>query len=363
LNSSIEGGSMPSQSSLTLQIDTCPTYEFLMSLCVWNDTVDHATYEDGQQWFQAVRQQASPGLLSAVEEFCQKNDCMWVHLLSVAYDSAHLHEVLPFIEHVAAMDALEIRLRLTGYYQRYFRRATAPEIMYAAATGDLQAQQEFLRTSYPEDASWQAMLWHLFTLSLVDTRKQLVELLRGWYEEVFQPREAEWLPILARDAEARRLLASTVSVERCIEVVTNGWEYIPEPGIRQILLIPSVIIRPQVYSLDYGEVKIFCYPVADEYITDDVEAPPVRLVRLVKALSDERRLRILKRLATGSYTLQQLADYFDVGKTLLHHHLVILRAAGLVHLLGDENKKYRLRRDTLAQLAPLLDGYLLDRLL
>ena len=95
--------------------------------------------------------------------------------------------------------------------------------------------------------------------------------------------------------------------------------------------------------------------------TGDFEVPSVRLVRLVKALGDERRLRILKRLATGSYTLQQLADYFDVGKTLMHHHLVVLRAAGLVHLLGDDNKKYRLRRDTLAQLAPLLEGYLLDK--
>ena len=352
---------MPSQSSLTIQIDACPTYEFLMSLCVWNDTVDHATYEDGQRWFQAVHQQASPGLLSAVEEFCQKNDCVWAHLLSVAYDSTNLHDVPSFIEHLSTMDPLEIRLRLTGYYQRYFRRATAPEVMYAAATGDRQAQQQFLHTSYPENATWQAALWHLFSLNLEDTRKQLVELLRGWYAEVFQPREAEWLPILSRDAEARRLLATTVSVERCIEIVTNGWEYMPEPGVRQVLLIPSVIIRPQVYSVDYHEVKIICYPVADEYITGDFEVPSVRLVRLVKALGDERRLRILKRLATGSYTLQQLADYFEVGKTLMHHHLVVLRAAGLVHLLGDDNKKYRLRRDTLAQLAPLLEGYLLDK--
>lgn len=352
---------MPSQSLLTLKIDTCPTYEFLMSLCVWNDTVDHAAYEVGQQWFQAVRQQASPGLLSAVEEFCQKNDCIWAHLLCVAYDSANLYEVPSFIEHLAAMDPLEIRLHLTGYYQRYFRRATKPEVMYAAAAGDRQAQQQFLHTSYPENASWQAALWHLFSLGLEETRKQLVEIVRGWYEEVFQPRETEWLAILSRGAEARRLIATTVSVERCIEIVTNGWEYVPEPGIRQVLLIPSVIIRPQVYSLDCHEVKILCYPVADEYITGDFEAPPVRLVRLVKALGDERRLRILKRLATGSFTLQQLADYFDVGKTLMHHHLVVLRAAGLVHLLGDDNKKYRLRQDTLAMLAPLLEGYLLDK--
>jgi len=269
--------------SLTVQIDTCPTYEFLLSLCTWNDVDGHSMYEVGQRWFQAIREQAAPDLLSAIE---------------------------------------------------------------------------FLKTSYPDDASWQALLRHLLRLDPVETRDRLVVILRRWYDEVFHPQEDQLLPILLRDVESRRLLAATMPAERLIEIVTNGWEYVPEPGIRHVLLIPSIVIRPQVHSLDHHDVKIFCYSVADELLTTDSEAPPDRLLRLVKALSDERRLRILKRLATGQYTPQQLADHFGVGKTLMHHHLIVLRAAGLVYLRGGETRKYSLRHDTIAALAPLLESYL-----
>ena len=332
-----------------------------MSLCTWSDVPEQTTYEVGQDWFQTIREQATPDLLGAIEEFSQQNDWVWAHLLSVAYDDPTLHDVPSFIAHLATMDALEVRLRLLGYYLRYFRRATPPEVIRAAATDDREAQQQFLRTSYPDNPSWQALLRHLLPLGPVETRDRLVEILRRWYDEVFHSQESELFPILLRDVEARRLLATTVPVERLIEVVTNGWEYVPEPGIRHVLLIPSVVIRPQVHSLDHHDVKIFCYPVADEYMTLDRDAPPARLVRLVKALSDERRLRILKRLATGQYTLQQLADHFGVGKTLMHHHLVALRAAGLVQLRGGDSRKYGLRHDTIADLTPLLESYLTDR--
>lgn len=346
---------------LTVHIDACPTYEFLLSLCTWNDVPRQSTYEVGQHWFQAIREQATPSLLSAIEGFSQQNDWVWAHLLSVAYDDPTLHDVPSFIDYLATMDALEVRLRLLGYYLRYFRRATPPEVIRAAATGDLDAQQQFLHTSYPDNASWQALLHHLLSLDPEETRNRLVEILRRWYDEVFHSQEPELLPVLLRDVEARRVLATTVPVESLIETVTNGWEYVPEPGIRHVLLIPSVVIRPQVHSLDHHDIKIFCYPVADEYMTVDRDAPPARLMRLVKALSDERRLRILKRLAIGQYTLQQLADHFGVGKTLMHHHLVALRAAGLVQLRSSDSRKYSLRHDAITDLTPLLESYLTDR--
>jgi len=273
--------------TLSVHIDACPTYEFLLSLCTWSDVPEHTTYEVGQHWFQAIREQAAPNLLRAIEEFCQQNDWVWAHLLSVAYDDPTLHDVPSFIARLATTDALEVRLRLLGYYLRYFRRATPPEVIRAAATGDLDAQQQFLHTSYPDNASWQALLHHLLPLDPEETRNRLVEILRRWYDEVFHSQEPELLPVLLRDVEARRVLATTVPVERLIETVTNGWEYVPESGIRHVLLIPSVVIRPQVHSLDHHDVKIFCYPVADEYMTLDRDAPPARLMRLVKALSDD----------------------------------------------------------------------------
>lgn len=86
-------------------------------------------------------------------------------------------------------------------------------------------------------------------------------------------------------------------------------------------------------------------------------APPPRLVRVLKALGDERRLRILHRLGEGEFTLQELSTHFDTGNTTMLHHLVILRAAGLVEVRGTA-KRYRMRREPLDDLPRFIDLYL-----
>jgi DNA-binding transcriptional ArsR family regulator len=253
---------------------------------------------------------------------------------------------------------MEVRLRLLGYYVRYCRRATPPEVMAAAAAGDHEAQQRFLQTSYPDDAAWQAALMALFPQTPEETSRRLLSILERWYAEVFRAEEPRLLPILERDAEATRLLAASRSLEQLIEALCNGWEYIPEPGIRHILFIPSVVVRPVIDTFDHHEVKIICYPVADENMTPAGDMPSPRMLRLFKALGDELRLRILKRLSTGQYTLQQLANHFNVSKTLMHHHLIALRGAGLVQVRERPQKVYNLRRDTMAAVGPLLARYL-----
>jgi DNA-binding transcriptional ArsR family regulator len=90
----------------------------------------------------------------------------------------------------------------------------------------------------------------------------------------------------------------------------------------------------------------------------DDDAPPPRLVTLARALGDERRLRILRRLTAGSFTLQELADDFGVPKTTLLHHLVILRSAGLVRVEAGANGRYSVQPGTPAELHRLLDRYL-----
>ena len=97
--------------------------------------------------------------------------------------------------------------------------------------------------------------------------------------------------------------------------------------------------------------------MADESVAAGSNAPPVRLLRLAKALADERRLRLLKKLSTGSYTLQELADDFGVAKSTIHHHLVTLRTAGLVRMRLSDNR-YGLRQDVIDSLGDLLSAYL-----
>jgi DNA-binding transcriptional ArsR family regulator len=118
------------------------------------------------------------------------------------------------------------------------------------------------------------------------------------------------------------------------------------------------VARPQTRSFEHHEATFLVYPVADEGLSADRAHPSPRLVRTLKALADERRLRVLKRLTDGSYTLQELADHFGVGSTTMFHHLVILRSAGLVRQSSGSAKRYTLRLQEVSDLSHLLEDYL-----
>src|SRR5215472_6974223 len=151
--------------SLMLQVDTCPAYEFVLSLSVWSDVDGRTTYEIEKGWFDAIRAQASPDLLEAIEAFSQNCDIIWTHLVSLVYECPAPRDVPTFLGYLKTLDPMEMRLRLLGYYVRYFRRATPPDVIAAAAAGDHEAQRRFLQTSYPNDAIWQAALTALFPLT------------------------------------------------------------------------------------------------------------------------------------------------------------------------------------------------------
>jgi DNA-binding transcriptional ArsR family regulator len=255
------------------------------------------------------------------------------------------------------MEPSELLLYLLGYYDRNIRRLVSPEIILRAAEGEVAAQKQFLKMGQPGDAAWQRATRQLLSLDVATLKSTVLEVLRRWYEEVFREQEPQVLPILRRDAEAKRVLKRTLTPERFIEVATNGFEYIPEPFTRSVVLVPCYAMRPYVCNIDHHNVVIFCYPVADESLVEDNGAPPQRLVRLYKALADERRLRMLKKLAMGAYSLQEMADELGVAKTTLHHHFVILRSAGLVRVRTSDNR-YRLREETLSDVSGLLEAYL-----
>jgi len=53
-------------------------------------------------------------------------------------------------------------------------------------------------------------------------KERLLDIVKGWYDEVFREQEPQLLPILAGDVEAKRALQATHSPEQLIEMCT-GW--------------------------------------------------------------------------------------------------------------------------------------------
>jgi DNA-binding transcriptional ArsR family regulator len=314
--------------------------------------------EVGPEWLAAVEKRAGPALLERLREFSQGTGDGFVHLLPRVYDAPPPRYPEALIEHVAQMDPDDLVRTLLGYQEYHNRRLTPPEVMDAAVAGDEAAVGAVLEAceSWPE---WHPFVERLLNLGSGRVKAELLDLLRDWNARVWSAEQDVVLPILQRDAEAKRQLARELPLERFVEVATNGVEYVSRPSIERLLLIPSYVNRPWVSFAEWHGAMILIYPVADESINAESDAPPLRLIRLTKALADEKRLRILRALAEKPASLMELAEQFGVPKTSMHHHMIALRSAGLVTVsAGTKDKTYRLRNDVLPNMASMLAGYI-----
>ena len=325
---------------LRLEIDASPAYEFVLSL---------ASATAGTLKWAAPR-----GLMREVAAWPAGCDMMWTHLLTVAYDTPPPRDPAAFLKTLQAMHPRELRLRLAGYYVRYFRRATAPEVMAAAVNGDRAAIREFIATSYPDDELWQGALEKLLKGSAWDMRRDLARLLREWLDVFSEFHDPE---PLAREVAHRRAVARGRQAQDVAAEAMECYDFVYEPGIDSVLLIPSRAIWPYLHVFDHLSTNIICYPIRATRAVDRTQ-PPKELLAFGQALADERRLRVLRLLADGELPAQELALRLAMGLTTLLHHLAVLREAGLVGVRGERRKLYRLRTERVAALGARLDRYL-----
>ena len=338
-------------------MDVAPAYELLMSVVTALDTTDADTYEVGPEWIAEVQARAGAELLERLRSASLDRPDSFIHLLPLAYDTPAPRDVASFLAHLRETDPDEIRLHLVQYYARETRRMTPAAVIRAAVRGDDDAKREFLRTSHPDWEPWTRYLEAVLAADPERLRGELVSALEEWSDRVWGPESLTIVPILERDVESKREMLRELPMEQFIETATNGVEFVPRPGIERLVMVPSFVNRPLVSFTEFGEVLLIVYPVADESVSAFSDSPPLRLVRLSKALGDEKRLRILRALAEGEKTLMELAETFGAAKTTMHHHMIILRSAGLVSV-GVGSKRYRLRRETVPDVGALLSGYL-----
>ena len=341
----------------SVAIETAAAYEFLCSVVIVLDHDDQDTYDIGPTWIADARSRAGKELCERLEAIAHGNIDAFRNLIGLAYDTAPPRDVPSFLAHLRETDADEILLHLVQFYARETRRLTAPSTIRAAVAGDPESIAAFLRTSHPEYEPWTDYLRSVLDADAAALKDELIATLELWADLVWKPESLTIMPILERDADAKRDLLRELPLDRFVTTATNGVEFAPRPGVDRLVMVPSFLQRPVVAHVEFGEVLIIAYPVADESVSAETDAPPLRLVRLSKALGDEKRLRILRALAEGEMTLMELADSFGVAKTTMHHHMIILRSAGLVSV-GVGSKRYRLRHESVPDVGALLSGYL-----
>lgn len=341
----------------SLHVTTKPAYELLLTLVAYVTPGRVDSYAAGAEWFAEVDERLDEPTRDAVHRLFAGCEHLAIRLLDVARRLPAPGSAEALIEEVAALDPRTVRLTLLGYHAQRARQRVAPAVILAAAEGDAAAGLSVVE-NVAEGPECERALAGVLAMNDREAADLLASLLRAWNERVFAPHLARIGPLLEREADRLRGRSRELTTEEFLSEAANGADVVPAPGIEEIEVFPTWVLRPWDVFWEQDETMLLGVGIPDREPSDDPEAPPDRLVRLARALGDERRLRILRRLLAATYTLQELAEHFGTPKTTLLHHLVILRSAGIVRVGSGPQGRYSLRPGVARELYRLLDDYL-----
>jgi DNA-binding transcriptional ArsR family regulator len=289
----------------------------------------------------------SPALSGAVAATGERSGEAWLHLLGLALERPS-STALGFVEALDRVDPLELRRHLVGVYVPAWVSLVGADTLERAAAGDEAAIRTLLEHPRYYAGRAREALPALLAGSVEETKPRALAALRLFADEVFSPHEDAVTARLAASAESTRAQADALTPRELIASVTRGYLYDPEPEFSRVVLVPHEGSRPLLLLCQHRDARVICYPLADEAVDPEASLAG-RAVAVGRALGDERRVQILRRLALADATLDELAEATALARSTTHHHLTQLRAAGLVALRGNaKGYWYALRPDGLA---------------
>jgi DNA-binding transcriptional ArsR family regulator len=348
-----------------VEILACDTYDLLVSLRVVlaSPEYDFTSYDVGRAWNEAARARCAacdPGALDVLGHYLGDGRHASLHatLISLVYRCPEPRDVPHFLDWLETLPTdqfVEVLLDQDGL------GADWPEVLAAtlAAPRD-EGTRARLLTRYVEE-QWPTVA------GVVDdpegARAALVAALRSWNDAVFALEVPRVLPMLQREAAALERRRAELPAELFIEEAMRGVQWQRPAGLRRIIFAPSYFARPAVFYHFWRGVLTFCAPVDDARLepgaATDPAQPGADVIHFFEALGDPTRLRILRLLATREMYLTELSDRLKLTKATTKHHMVRLRAAGLVTLYDRERLTYyALRPDVPRHARDLLDRYL-----
>jgi DNA-binding transcriptional ArsR family regulator len=345
---------------MNLSVSYHSAADLLFSLWILGDRVagcEVADLELGEDWFDDLAAGLSQETMATIESIGSGD--LWIALVPLLPDAGEGGSVEDFLRFLGNYDPADLRMHLLQLHQPFSEDDR--ELVADAAEGkatDVEALLSRSELNKPESKPWRDSLLFLIEMTPTETRDYIVSTISAYQSEVFAEHEKAFRPLIEADYRAKRKMARRLSPGRVIEIATNGITLSDDHTRLPIVLIPTMVARPWVVFSAGADSFVLGYPVSDECIDGDPDAPPPGLVKLHKALGDERRLRILRTLAENEASLAELSKDADIAKSTLHHHLMLLRSAGLIRVEVGDEKRYSLREDSLPEAATYLDHYI-----
>lgn len=196
--------------------------------------------------------------------------------------------------------------------------------------------------------------------NLPELRDEATGLLGLWLEHYWSGVDGRIATGLAAAHAALRERIAAGGGMALVEEVSGGVTIKPDASFDHVVLIPQYHARPwNIYGL-IGRTVLQYYPV--EALPPAAGQPSPRLVRMLRALNEPKRLEMLRLIDGRSRTMTEIAAAVGLTKATVHYHLVLLRAAGLVRvettLTRTPGDSYLLRRSAIDDLPREIAAYL-----
>ena len=337
--------------SFRIDWDVRPAYDFVFSLSGEAGETDDLPAED-RAWLKTAKNALPASVLDGDKQIFDAEFCVSAAVLLV--DRPEVRTARAFVDALAEATPGEV---IRGVFEYSNREPDVADLIDRAIAGDeeaLTALDETLPEHHREGR-----------LEMIReperTVSAMVKVLAAW-SDLFTPIEPRIAEILERDYQSRTADRATLAPAELIERTTGGIRWLPEAGVRRLILAPSYFSRPYNFVMSAGDWRLFGYPVSDDALeaTDPLAAPSA-VVRLHRALGDSTRLKILKLLAGRDLYLTEIAQQLELSKPTIKHHLALLRAAGLVTITESGSVVYyTLRRNRLDDASTDIKRFLLS---
>ncbi|MDR6225858.1 ArsR/SmtB family transcription factor [Desmospora profundinema] len=307
-----------------LKVEYSPIYELTTSLHLYLEKKAHRVTDLGKSWVKEADTKLQPGLKKKLTQMMeQSEEAFWdkklfqYFLAKTTLDSPAKEEVDGFLDWLSGQSSEDLYMNV----------------------------------------DWREQ-WGLSMDEWKSMHQLVVEVVDQWNQQYFRHIDPAILHVLKEDADRKQRLSERLDAVEVVEQATKGIRLQPINEVRTLILIPQYHYAP-INLFEYGNPLTWKYAV--DFPPQSSDDPPRSLVRFSSSLGDPNRLRILRFIAEEARSFMEIVHYVGLAKSTVNHHLVHLRAAGLVQLDYHPDKGtglYRLREKALDQVGSELKAYL-----
>lgn len=191
-------------------------------------------------------------------------------------------------------------------------------------------------------------------------RSRTLTVLSGWHEQYFRKLEPEVIGALRSEANERIAELAHAEPLAFIERTTNGLTFTPKEGLEKLVLVPQYHFQPMNVIYHFGKITL-CHYSARIYMGGETDFPPHEY-RMIRALAEQSRLKILRYLSGGPRTFTEIVRHLKLSKGITHDHVSKLRSGGFIraHFDGEAVSEYSLRPEMLDVMHRKLVDYIVN---